>query len=86
MNKNLRPSIPATLTLMEEQEFGEMMEHVDDVNFALNGLGKNQPVQIRACCLCCQFVGWPSREGFYRLKGRSISRNILIGLEFKPWS
>lgn len=44
-------SIPATSTLMEAQEFGEMMEHVDEVNFALDGLRKGQPVRIRRASL-----------------------------------
>ncbi|KAM7254790.1 hypothetical protein ACFE04_020031 [Oxalis oulophora] len=37
----------ATSTLMEAQEFGEMMEHVDEVNFALDGLRIGQPLRIR---------------------------------------
>ncbi|EOY28305.1 WAPL protein, putative isoform 1 [Theobroma cacao] len=41
------PWISSTSTLMEAQEFGEMMEHVDEVNFALDGLKKGQPVRIR---------------------------------------
>lgn len=45
------PAIPATATLMEAQEFGEMMEHVDEVNFALDGLRRNQPVRIRRASL-----------------------------------
>lgn len=45
------PSIAATSTLMEAQEFGEMMEHVDEVNFALDGLRRNQPVRIRRASL-----------------------------------
>lgn len=49
--RGLGPSIPATSTLMEAQEFGEMMEHVDEVNFALDGLKKNQPVRIRRASL-----------------------------------
>ncbi|OIW10433.1 hypothetical protein TanjilG_24993 [Lupinus angustifolius] len=44
-------SVPATSTLMEAQEFGEMMEHVDEVNFALDGLRKGQPVRIRRASL-----------------------------------
>lgn len=44
-------SIPATSTLMEAQEFGEMMEHVDEVNFALDGLRKGLPVRIRRASL-----------------------------------
>ncbi|XP_014508622.1 uncharacterized protein LOC106768155 [Vigna radiata var. radiata] len=43
--------IPATSTLMEAQEFGEMMEHVDEVNFALDGLRKGQPLRIRRSSL-----------------------------------
>ncbi|XP_042520212.1 wings apart-like protein 2 [Macadamia integrifolia] len=44
-------SVPATSTLMEAQEFGEMMEHVDEVNFALDGLRKIQPSSIRRASL-----------------------------------
>lgn len=46
-----KPSIQPTSTLMEAQEFGEMMEHVDEVNFALDGLRRNQPVRIRRASL-----------------------------------
>ena len=45
------PWISPTSTLMEAQEFGEMMEHVDEVNFALDGLKKGQPVRIRRASL-----------------------------------
>ncbi|CAL9102828.1 unnamed protein product [Musa acuminata var. zebrina] len=40
-----------TSTLMEAQEFGEMMEHVDEVNFALDGLRRGQPVRVRRASL-----------------------------------
>ncbi|KAI3741145.1 hypothetical protein L1987_58812 [Smallanthus sonchifolius] len=40
-----------TTTLMETQEFGEMMEHVDEVDFALDGLRRGQPVRIRRSSL-----------------------------------
>lgn len=53
-SKNSRPLIAAptvTATLMETQEFGEMMEHVDEVNFALDGLRKGQPQRIRRASL-----------------------------------
>ena len=36
---------------MEAQEFGEMMEHIDEVNFALDGLRKTQPVWIKRASL-----------------------------------
>ncbi|XXG45220.1 hypothetical protein AAC387_Pa02g0356 [Persea americana] len=42
---------PATSTLMEAQEFGEMMEHVDEVNFALDGLRQGQQARIRRASL-----------------------------------
>lgn len=45
------PGVAATSTLMETQEFGEMMEHVDEVDFALDGLKKGQPVRIRRASL-----------------------------------
>lgn len=40
-----------TATLMETQECGEMMEHVDELNFALDGLRKGQPARIRRASL-----------------------------------
>ncbi|KAM1742109.1 hypothetical protein ACFX12_012142 [Malus domestica] len=36
---------------MEAQGFGEMMEPVDEVNFALDGLRKGQPVRIKRASL-----------------------------------
>ncbi|KAK7319658.1 hypothetical protein RJT34_04381 [Clitoria ternatea] len=45
------PAPAITSTLMEAQEFGEMMEHVDEVNFALDGLRKGQPLRIRRASL-----------------------------------
>ncbi|CAM6087321.1 unnamed protein product [Calypogeia fissa] len=48
-----------TSTLMEAQESGEMMEHVDEANFALDGLRQGQPVRIQRASLtsllslCC---------------------------------
>ena len=45
------PWVLPTSTLMEAQEFGEMMEHVDEVNFALDGLKKGQQVRIRRASL-----------------------------------
>uniref|UniRef100_A0A7N0UZH3 Wings apart-like protein C-terminal domain-containing protein n=1 Tax=Kalanchoe fedtschenkoi TaxID=63787 RepID=A0A7N0UZH3_KALFE len=42
---------PSTATLMETQEGGEMMEHEDEVYFALDGLRKGQPMRIRRASL-----------------------------------
>uniref|UniRef100_A0A9I9CF45 Wings apart-like protein C-terminal domain-containing protein n=1 Tax=Cucumis melo TaxID=3656 RepID=A0A9I9CF45_CUCME len=55
-----QPAISSTSTLMEAQEFGEMMEHVDEVNFALDGLRNGQQVRIRRAIL-------RSNGGFYGL-------------------
>jgi hypothetical protein len=41
----------ATATLMETQEFGEMIEHTDEVDFALDGLRKGSPLRIRQASL-----------------------------------
>ncbi|KAF9608349.1 hypothetical protein IFM89_009284 [Coptis chinensis] len=49
--KEIRNRKAQTSTLMEAQEFGEMMEHVDEVNFALDGLKKGQPARIRRASL-----------------------------------
>lgn len=46
-----RSNLGATATLMETQEFGEMMEHEDEVNFALDGLRRGQPPRIRRASL-----------------------------------
>lgn len=44
-------SLIETTTLMETQECGEMMEHVDEVNFGLDGLRRGQPVRVRRSSL-----------------------------------
>lgn len=45
------PAVEQTKTLMETQEFGEMMEHEDEVYFALDGLRKGQQPRIRRASL-----------------------------------
>ncbi|CAH9113791.1 unnamed protein product [Cuscuta europaea] len=53
MNKKVVPEESGSIaaTLMETQEHGEMMENVDEVNFALDGLRKGQPARIRRASL-----------------------------------
>ncbi|KQJ97292.1 uncharacterized protein LOC100834222 isoform X2 [Brachypodium distachyon] len=41
----------ATATLMEAEEYGEMMESVDEVNFALDGLRDTAPRRVRRASL-----------------------------------
>ncbi|KAI7738161.1 hypothetical protein M8C21_007544 [Ambrosia artemisiifolia] len=43
--------VSETTTLMETQEYGEMMEYVDEVEFGLDGLRRGQPVRIRRASL-----------------------------------
>ncbi|PWA97876.1 WAPL (Wings apart-like protein regulation of heterochromatin) protein [Artemisia annua] len=49
--KKVVTSLIETTTLMETQECGEMMEHVDEVNFGLDGLRRGQPVRVRRSSL-----------------------------------
>ncbi|XP_038690884.1 wings apart-like protein 1 isoform X1 [Tripterygium wilfordii] len=72
-------------TLMEAQEFGEMMEHVDEVNFALDGLKKEQPVRIRRASLLSllSICGTVHQRRLLRTQG--IAKNIvdaILGLSF----
>ncbi|XP_056171804.1 wings apart-like protein 2 [Syzygium oleosum] len=75
----------ATSTLMETQEFGEMMEHVDEVNFALDGLRKGQPVRIRRASLLSLLgiCGTAQQRRLLRTQGMAKTIiNALIGLNF----
>lgn len=44
-------SMPKTTSLMETQEYGEMMECMDEVDFALDGLRRGQGVRVRRASL-----------------------------------
>ncbi|WVZ17865.1 hypothetical protein V8G54_010847, partial [Vigna mungo] len=70
--------IPATSTLMEAQEFGEMMEHVDKVNVALDGLRKGQPLRIRRSSLVSLLTicSTTHQRRLLRTKGVSISLQL----------
>ncbi|KAB1199191.1 Protein wings apart-like [Morella rubra] len=80
-----RPSIPSTSTLMEAQEFGEMMEHVDEVNFALDGLKKGQPVRIRRASLLSllSICGTAQQRRLLRTQGMAKTIvDAILGLSF----
>ncbi|XP_030543643.1 wings apart-like protein 1 isoform X2 [Rhodamnia argentea] len=75
----------ATSTLMETQEFGEMMEHVDEVNFALDGLRKGQPLRIRRASLLSLLGICGTAQQRRLLRTQGIAKTIidaLIGLNF----
>ncbi|CAL9015429.1 unnamed protein product [Prunus brigantina] len=84
--KNSRPpSILATSTLMEAQEFGEMMEHVDEVNFALDGLRKGQPVRIRRASLLSLLSICGTAQQRRLLRTQGMAKTIIeaiLGLSF----
>lgn len=74
-----------TSTLLETQEFGEMMEHVDEVNFALDGLQPWQPARIRRASLlsllniCCM----AQRRRLLRARGMFDKIiDAILGLNF----
>ncbi|CAK9152507.1 unnamed protein product [Ilex paraguariensis] len=75
----------ATATLMETQEFGEMMEHEDEVNFALDGLRKGQPVRIRRASLLSLLSICSTTQQRRLLRTHGMAKTIIdavLGLSF----
>ncbi|KAI4371079.1 hypothetical protein MLD38_019352 [Melastoma candidum] len=72
----------AMVTLMETQESGEMMESIDEVNFALDGLRGGQPVRVRRASLgsLLRFCGTPQRRRLLRANGmvRTIADALFV--------
>lgn len=80
-----QPAISSTSTLMEAQEFGEMMEHVDEVNFALDGLRKGQQVRIRRASLMSLLSICSTAQQRRLLRTHGMARTIIdavLGLSF----
>ncbi|KAL8460369.1 hypothetical protein ACS0TY_032050 [Phlomoides rotata] len=74
-----------TTTLMETQEYGEMMEHVDEVNFALDGLKKGQQVKIRRASLLSllSICGTAQQRRLLRVHGMAKTIiDAVLGLSF----
>ncbi|CAN1810716.1 Wings apart-like protein 1 [Linum perenne] len=72
-------------TLMEAQEYGEMMEHVDEVNFALDGLRKGQPVRIRRTSLLSLLTICGTAQKRRLLRAQGTVKTIVdavLGLSF----
>ncbi|XP_021902267.1 uncharacterized protein LOC110817858 [Carica papaya] len=72
--------IPVTSTLMEAQEFGEMMEHVDEVNFALDGLKKGQQLRIRRASLLSLLSICGTVQQRRLLRAQGIAKTIVDAL------
>ncbi|CAA7391011.1 unnamed protein product [Spirodela intermedia] len=67
----------ATATLMEAQEFGEMMEHVDEVTFALDGLRRGQPSRVHQASLLSLLTVCESAQQRRLLRARGMSKKII---------
>lgn len=83
--ESTRKKVTETATLMETQEVGEMMEHVDEVNFALDGLRKGQPVRIRRASLLSLLTicGTLQQRRLLRTHGTAKTIiNAVMGLSF----
>ncbi|KAJ9690405.1 hypothetical protein PVL29_012853 [Vitis rotundifolia] len=84
-SRSLISEATATATLMETQEFGEMMEHVDEVNFALDGLRKGQPARIRRASLLSLLSICGTAQQRRLLRTQGMAKTIIdavIGLSF----
>ncbi|CAH8372284.1 unnamed protein product [Eruca vesicaria subsp. sativa] len=66
-----------TSTLLEAQEFGELMEHEDEVNFALDGLRNGQQVRIRRASLSSLLSICASQHQRRSLRAQGISQTII---------
>uniref|UniRef100_A0A1D1YY17 Wings apart-like n=1 Tax=Anthurium amnicola TaxID=1678845 RepID=A0A1D1YY17_9ARAE len=72
------PAAPsATATLMEAQEFGEMMEHLDEVNFSLDGLRAGQPARIRQASLLSLLTICATAQQRRFLRAQGMSKRII---------
>ncbi|KAK9064243.1 hypothetical protein SSX86_015623 [Deinandra increscens subsp. villosa] len=72
--------VTETTTLMETQEFGEMLEHVDEVDFALDGLRKGQPVRIRRSSLLALLTVCSSLERRRLVRTHGMAKTIIDAL------
>ncbi|WZZ19234.1 hypothetical protein YC2023_112323 [Brassica napus] len=75
--RNRREALAFTSTLLEAQEFGELMEHEDEVNFALDGLRKGQQVRIRRASLSSLLAICASQHQRRSLRAQGISQSII---------
>ncbi|KFK43398.1 hypothetical protein AALP_AA1G120900 [Arabis alpina] len=66
-----------TSTLLEAQEFGELMENEDEVNFALDGLRNGQQLRIRRASLSSLLLICASKHQRRSLRAQGISQSII---------
>ncbi|KAE9461839.1 hypothetical protein C3L33_06250, partial [Rhododendron williamsianum] len=81
-------AVAGTATLMETQECGEMMEHVDEVNFALDGLRKGgQQIRVRRASLLSllSICGTATRRRLLRTHGYVSLIRFRVSVVFGFW-
>lgn len=71
-----------TSTLLEAQEFGELMEHEDEVNFALDGLRNGQQVRIRRASLSSLLSICASQHQRRSLRAQGYALSPFLGFDF----
>lgn len=70
-------ALPPTATLMETQEYGEMMECVDEVDFALDGLRMGQGVRVRRASLLSLLNVCGTSQQRRLLKAQGMAKSIV---------
>ncbi|KAH7287577.1 hypothetical protein KP509_32G063200 [Ceratopteris richardii] len=78
------PSAPCTSTLLEAQESGEMMEHVDEANFALDGLRPGQALSVCRASLVSLLSIFGTRQHRHLLRTHGMVRPVLDALLTVP--
>lgn len=73
-------------TLMETQEFGELMENEDEVNFALDGLKKGHQVRIRRAALSSLLSICESQYQRRSLRALGYVSFITLDFQLSPFS
>ncbi|MCO5549344.1 hypothetical protein L7F22_002814 [Adiantum nelumboides] len=71
------PCAPPTSTLLEAQESGEMMEHVDEANFAMDGLRPGQPLRVCRASLVSLLSIFGTRQRRRLLRTHGMVRPVL---------
>ncbi|KAM0906836.1 hypothetical protein ACQ4PT_016534 [Festuca glaucescens] len=67
----------ATATLMEAEEYGEMMESVDEVNFALDGMRATAPRRVRRASMLSLLGICASAEHRRTLRAQGLVQQII---------
>lgn len=71
------PCAPPTSTLLEAQESGEMMEYVDEANFAMDGLRPGQPLRICRASLISLLSIFGTRQHRRLLRTHGMVKPVL---------